>query len=398
MPATGATALRVLVVTKRLDVGGTERHIARTLPAVASHGIDASLFVLERGGALEADLEGGGIRIAGPAASPSRTGGLARAAASLRFEMIRFKPDIVHFFLPEPYIVGRLVAFTATAPATVMSRRSLAHYQGKHPILGRLERWLHRHTRALIANSAAVASELVSECGEPAKVGTIHNGIALPSLPTAEERQALRTRFGLPADALVLMIVANLIPYKGHADLIDALALAAPRLGLNWRLVIVGRDAGIGAELKRRAGAAGIDDSLLWLGEQPSADALFAAADIAVLASHEEGFSNALIEAMGRRLPAIATTVGGNADAIADGVSGLLVPPRAPAELAAAILRLASDAELRTRLGDAARRRVEREFSLEAAALRHANLYAGLRAGIRAPVERLIELGAPAGP
>jgi glycosyltransferase involved in cell wall biosynthesis len=194
------------------------------------------------------------------------------------------------------------------------------------------------------------------------------------------------------------MIVANLIPYKGHADLIDALALAAPRLGLNWRLVIVGRDAGIGAELKRRAGAAGIDDSLLWLGEQPSADALFAAADIAVLASHEEGFSNALIEAMGRRLPAIATTVGGNADAIADGVSGLLVPPRAPAELAAAILRLASDAELRTRLGDAARRRVEREFSLEAAALRHANLYAGLRAGIRAPVERLIELGAPAGP
>jgi glycosyltransferase involved in cell wall biosynthesis len=131
--------------------------------------------------------------------------------------------------------------------------------------------------------------------------------------------------------------------------------------------------------------------NVIFLGERPDAERLVTAADIGVLASHEEGFSNALLEMMARGVPMIATAVGGNVDAIASGQSGLLVPAEAPAALAEALLQLAGDPVLRTRLGQNGRVRVLALFSLDACVDRYVNLYRGIARVGAVPVQDVIE-------
>jgi glycosyltransferase involved in cell wall biosynthesis len=179
----------------------------------------------------------------------------------------------------------------------------------------------------------------------------------------------------------VLVIVANLIPYKGHLDLIEALGRIAGRMPPDWQLLAVGRDEGVGAAIRSRADALGIAVHVSLLGVRSDIPDLLNASDVAILASHQEGFSNAVIEGMQAGLPMIVTDVGGNAEAVVDGETGFVVAPRDPDALADAILRLAYDGELRRCFGDAGRRRVEAHFSLDACVEAYDALYCGLLAG-----------------
>ncbi|MGB6447563.1 MAG: glycosyltransferase, partial [Xanthobacteraceae bacterium] len=140
----------------------------------------------------------------------------------------------------------------------------------------------------------------------------------------------------------------------------------------------------------------GMTDNIMWLGERPDVEELLSASDIFVLPSHQEGFSNALLEAMAARLPAVATAVGGNIDAVADNETGLLVPVRDPRALAAAILRLAQNADLRRSFGDAARRRVEERFSLQACVDRYEILYRALGEADPPPLSEILSDGTSA--
>jgi glycosyltransferase involved in cell wall biosynthesis len=186
-------------------------------------------------------------------------------------------------------------------------------------------------------------------------------------------------------------VIANLIPYKGHADLFAALANARKRLRSPWRLILIGRDEGIECELRRLAHSVGIDSNILWLGERSDPQGVLAAADLGVLPSHQEGFSNSLLEKMAHALPVVATRVGGNSDAVVDGESGCLVGVADPEALGSAIAALYEDAGLRARMGAAARLRVESLFTLEACVHRYLNLYLGIKADAAVPVARLID-------
>lgn len=382
---------RVLVVAPRLDAGGAEVHLARVLPQLKEAHLDVSLFTIVRGGRLEADLAVAGVPVLSaetPGARPLRS---LRVAYALRREILRLRPDILHFFLPEPYLIGSLAATGLGGMIKIMSRRSLAHYQRNHPLLARLERYLHRSMIALVGNSNAVAAQLIEECGNPEKVGVIHNGIELPPLPDAVARAARRRELGIPEDAFTLIVVANLIPYKGHADLIAALGDVRDRLRGPWRLILIGRDEGIESGLRQQADALGIGANVIWLGEHLRPQAVLAAADLGILPSHQEGFSNSLIEKMGSALPVVATRIGGNIDAIVDGESGLLVPVGNPKALGEAIATLYENAALRKRLATGARLRVEHLFTLEACVRRYLNLYLGIMANAGMPVAQLID-------
>ena len=129
---------------------------------------------------------------------------------------------------------------------------------------------------------------------------------------------------------------------------------------------------------------------MLWLGERSNPQELLPAADLGVLPSHQEGFSNSLIEKMAQGLPVVATRVGGNSDAIVDGESGWLVPVAEPAVLGDAVAALYEDPDLRARMGIAARKRVEGFFTLEACVRRYLNLYIGIAADRAVPVAQLI--------
>jgi glycosyltransferase involved in cell wall biosynthesis len=381
-------APRVVVVTSRLDVGGTERHLTRILPALQRRGIDICVYVMERGGTLESELSASGVRVEGP----NRAGFLhwPRATLALARFLRRERPSVVHFFLPRPYVYGSVAAEFAGQRRRVMSRRSLTDYRARYPLLGGLERLLHSRTVALIGNSKAVVEQLATEIGDPRKLALIHNGIELPPPVAASDRQRLRGALRIANDALVIAVVANLVAYKGHRDLIAALALVKDALPTPWRLLAIGRDDGVGADLKQQAQALNITANISWLGERSDVGALLEASDIFVLPSHQEGFSNALLESMAASVPAIATKVGGNIDAVADNETGLLVRPNDPKSLAAAILRLAKDPALRRRFADAARLRVEQRFSLDACVGRYERMYRALDEPAPQPISEIL--------
>jgi glycosyltransferase involved in cell wall biosynthesis len=360
-----------------MHTGGTEQHLLHVLPALAERGFDITAMLLAGGGALEPRLREASLAVVAPEGDRGRPFRTIDMVTGLRKAIRAKAPKVVHAFLSEPYLAAYVAYKTMPGPKPplVHGRRSLAFYMKNHPFLRPIEHLAHRTATRLVGNSTAVATELMTECGAPEKVVVINNGIPLAGPVAPAERAAAREAFGIDGDELLLAMVANFHSYKGHADLIDALEIAAPRLPARWRLALPGRDGGSLKDLRARIGAAGLQDRVIFPGELPGSRQIYAAADIGLLASHTEGFSNSLIEGMAAELPMIATAVGGNLDAIDDGETGLLVPVLAPTHLAAAILSLADDVGLRVRLGAAARARTESRFSLDACVTAYERLW-----------------------
>ncbi len=389
----------LLFVTGDLDLGGTERHLVQVLPRLSRARYRVLVYTLSHKGALAPELEDAGIPVTEPPLSGflrRRLGRRARRSLLLAISlarlivlMLRERPAVVHMFLSEAYLMGGLCAIATRCRVRAMSRRSLNDYLGKRPFAARLERWLHRRTHAVLGNSAAVARELRGEGVAPDRLGVIHNGV--DPAPYAGGGGAARGALGIAADALVLVVVANLIAYKGHADLLDALGAIRGDLPDGWRLVCVGRDEGLGAGLAARARGLGIDGNVRFVGERADVPALLLGADIGVLCSHEEGFANAVLEGMAAGLPMVVTGVGGNPEAVVDGVTGLVVPARDPRALGRAVLALARDPARRAAMGEAGRRRAEDSFSVDSCVDRYERLYAALTAGDRRPVPEVLD-------
>lgn len=379
MPRPSA-ARRIVVVVPKLTVGGTERHLLATLPKLDRTRFRVEVITTRGAGPLDQALRDQGIPVTpAPAVLPRHFNALA-ALPWLWWRLMRQRPDLLHFMLPEAYLVGGVAALLAGCRRCVMSRRSLNHYQGGRPISRRLEHLLHRCMAALVGNSRAAVEQLASEGAPRERLMLIHNGIDTAAFAKGD-RMAARSALGLAPDSLVLLIVATLLPYKGHADLLEALKGIAAQLPERWDLLVAGRDEGLGAGLRAQAESAGLAGHLHWLGERGDVATLLAASDMAILASHEESFPNAALEAMAAGLPVVATRVGGCAEAVEEGVTGRLVPPRDPRALGQAVLALAGDREARVALGRAGRQRVAERFSLEACVAAYEGLYDAVLAG-----------------
>ena len=367
--------IEILIVCNRLDVGGTERHLLHVLSTLDRRRFRVQLFVTRSGGRLEPKFRAAGISILSSPLVLPRSAQMILNLLLLTWRLRRDEPRIVHFFLPEAYILGGIAARIAGCRRRIMSRRSLNVYQAKLPFVRRIEAWLHKHTDVLLGNSEAVVGQLRAEADNAEKVGLIYNGIDTQPFCDLPPREEARRRLAVDGDALVLVIIANLIGYKGHNDLITALRQVRNRLPRNWVLLCVGRDDGLESELKLQAEALGLGDRIHWLGERDDVPLLLKAADIGVLCSHEEGFANSLLEGMAAGLPMIATAVGGNPEAVRDGVTGLLVPPKDPVALGLAISALAEDRPRRQEMGTQGRRRVKEYFSLKTCVRSYEKLY-----------------------
>ncbi|MFN3656968.1 MAG: glycosyltransferase [Pseudolabrys sp.] len=379
----------ILFVIGSLNIGGAERHLAQMLPLLAQRGWRPAVYCLMERGNLAPELERRGIPVhctpcAGEPEPRSRAGAVSRIArrmiALARF-MRAMKPAVAHFFLPYPYLVGAPAALIARVPVRIMSRRSLNNYQQKHPLSAALESMLHRTMTTVLGNSRNVVEQLAREGVPVARLGLIYNGIDIGPYGGAGAREDVRRAMNIDSSALVFVIVANLIGYKGHADLLTAFGRAQAQLPPGWRLLVVGRDDGIGPTLRAQAVALGLSENILFLGPYNDIPGVLGTADVGLLTSHQEGFSNALLEYMASGLAVVATDVGGNPEAVVAGESGLIVPPRDPERLAEALVRLGTDAALRRRLGDNARRRVADTFSIDTCLARYDALYGALTSG-----------------
>jgi glycosyltransferase involved in cell wall biosynthesis len=211
----------------------------------------------------------------------------------------------------------------------------------------------------------AVAAESESLRAAPREV--LYDGLSLPPCPTPDDRRAARARLGLPFGRVVVVFTGQVIQLKGVADLIRAWSVLETETKGCADLVIVGDDlAGAGAYRAKMEQLARSENSpVRFVGFQKNVPDWLCAADVAAVPSHVEPLGNATLEAMACALPVVGAKVGGIPEMVLDGETGLLVPPKSPSELAAALERLIGDAGLRMRLGTAGRRRCEGVFGLD---------------------------------
>ena len=206
-------------------------------------------------------------------------------------------------------------------------------------------------------------------------IETLHHGLDPAAAPVAPD--GARRELGIPEDAPLVGSVANFKAAKDHATLLRAAAQVRQAVP-SVRFVLVGQGP-LEADTRRLAAELGLDGTVCFAGFRSDARRLMASFDVFALSSTYEGLPIALIEAMATGCPAVVTRVGGTPEVVADGVHGLLVPPRDPAALAAGLLRLLGDRELRAGMGAAAAARAQ-DFDIRKAVRRMEQVYARLLA------------------
>lgn len=277
-------------------------------------------------------------------------------------------PDVVHVHSRRGAdSFGGLAAWLAGVPA-VLTRR----VESREPPFWL--RWKCRPYGAIVAISQAIAAELVQAGLAAHRLRVIPSAVdAARFRPDPAARARLAERFSLRPNELALGLVAQLIERKGHRFAFDAVAALAER-GAPIRLICFGRGP-LEAELRTVVRARGLDDRIVFAGFEPDMARWLPGLDALVHPVRREGLGVAVLEAMSAGLPVVAAAAGGLVDVIEDGRDGLLVPAGDATAIATALERLLKDQDLRERLGQAARQRVSRDFSIDAMTNAYAALY-----------------------
>jgi len=375
--------VRVTYVLGSLLDGGTERQVLELIRHLDRTRFKPSLVLMEaanveRSRGLVDECLVMGIPQAGNSSWLLRSLPLVKSALLTKKYLQHLGSDIVHAFLPGPCILGGSAARLAKVPLIIGSRRSLpSQYRARSRAGGWADSAALRLANYNLGNSHAVSREMIdiARC-PPAKCGTIYNGVDV-RLFRPDLSPALRQQLGWTGSEVVFGMVANFRACKRHRDFVEAAAILAQQHD-TARFVMAGADAGTRQAVLSQVEALSLGAKVRILDTTPSPERIFAALDVYICTSEAEGFSNVLLEAMACGKPVIATRVGGNAEAVRHGDSGLLVSPGDPQAIANAATQLLLDTALRRAMGIAGRKRVEDDFSLNAMVRAHEELYCRL--------------------
>lgn len=248
----------------------------------------------------------------------------------------------------------------------------VAMEEGKHK---RLYKWLLSHADHVIGTSQELADTIIKLSITHDKTSFISNGIDIERFNPRVEGGEIREKYKIKPEEKVILCPRRLELKNGVYYLIRAMPHIIQQSS-NVRCLIVGDGLEM-ARLKQEVIKLVVADSAIFAGRVPNSEMpkYYAASDIVVLPSLREATSIAGLEAMATGKPLVGTNVGGIPQIIADGKTGILVPPRNPEELAYAIVALLNDDGKRAKMGLNARKRTEREFSWQIIARQTQNLY-----------------------
>jgi len=291
-----------------------------------------------------------------------------RAALDLRTFLRQQQVQIVQTFFESSDLWAGFVTKTMSSSKLIWSRRDMGILRARrHRLAYRL---MAGAPDAVFAVSEQVRRYLIEvDRIDPARVQTIYSGLDLSDWYSA-------SRPAKTSEEIRITTVGNIRRVKGHDVFIKAAASILPHFP-NASFSIAGDvlEPNYFEELLALVRDLNLSDRFHFAGCVTDLQQHLATSDIFVLPSRSEGFSNAIVEAMAASLPVVATNVGGNAEAVKDGVSGFLVPPDAPAALAAAITRLLSDPSTAKRMGAAGRAFAAENFTTEIMMTRIASAY-----------------------
>lgn len=310
---------------------------------------------------------------------------LPRLVAWLRQQRI----DVLHTHLFDPSVVGLTGGMLAGVRVRVMTR----HYSDYHTRIGkrwhvRLDQMCTRFAHRVIAISEQTRRVMLDEEQAPdAKIRVIHNGIDLSRVawPSEEALAALRAELSL-AGRHVLSVVARLHPEKGQEHLFRAMPRIVAATEGRVCLLVAGA-GGFRQQYEACVRDLGMQAFVRFLGFRNDVASILAASDVVVLPSVAEAFGLAVTEAMALQRAVVATRVGGIPEIVVDGVTGILVPPASPDDLADAVCGLLKDPDRRRALGLAGRRIVEAKFRFEVMMRRYEAVYDTLLAPGRTGTE-----------
>ena len=350
---------RIIFVLFNLELGGAERQALILARHLSKHEhAKVEVWGFNRSGPVAQLCERAGLewRVV---PYPFKSGSVNRLAALARLSLIfrRARPDILLPYTFVPNVVCGLLWKGAGARACVWNQRD----EGPAPFTADWERTALEQVPLFVSNSTAGARFLVETLNVgPEKVRVIANGIE-ESRPL-NDASSWRARLQIDDQCFVACMVANLHDNKDHATLLKAWRRVVDELNGRAVLVLAGRHYGAYESLLALVARLEIQDQVRFAGQVSDVAGLLSAADVGVFSSRSEGCPNGVLESMAAGLAVAGTDIEGIRAVVCRENAQFLTPPGDDAALAAAILRLANDSDLRVTIGALNRRRVRERY------------------------------------
>ncbi len=363
-----------------LDLAGSQMMLVNLLRGMDRERFDSVVVSLQDGGPRRSELEGMGI----PVFSLGMGWGVPNPAGLVRLLLLvrRERPDVLQSWLYHADLLGLVAARMSRIPSCAWNIRTSEMDMTRYSTVSRLVfgflPWLSRYPDVVVVNSEAGRKLHETLRFRPRSWKLIPNGFDLDRFhPDPGARARLRSQLGAAPNSLLIGLVARYDPMKDHLTFLRA-AARFRKARLDVRFVLAGGDIDSDNQsLAELINDLGLSDSVDLLGERDDIEAVIAALDILSLSSIGEGFPNCVGEAMASGVPSVTTDVGDAAILVGD--TGRVVPIRDPEAMADAWQQLYDMGEEgRVELGRAARRRIEKSFSLASIVRQYEDLYEGL--------------------
>jgi glycosyltransferase involved in cell wall biosynthesis len=355
--------MKILHIETGRHLYGGGQQVLWLLAGLLERRVDVVLVCAEHS-ALAAAASANGIRVIGmPCHGDLDLLFARRLGKVLRAE----RPDLVHCHSRRGAdTLGGRAAARAGIPALV-SRR----------VDNREAAWLarlrYRPFARIVAISRAIAGVL-ADCGvDGNRVSVIRSAVDAAPFQAAPDGARFRREFGLRETDRVLVSAAQFIPRKGQRYVIQAMARLLPRYP-DLRLILFGRGP-LEQDLRAQTGKLGLDGQVRFAGFRDDLDRYLGCAELLVHPALREGLGVVALKAAAAGVPVVGFAAGGLPEAVLDGRTGLLVPPGDVMALTGAIAALLDDDTRRRQFAEAARTRVQTEFSIEAMVDAHLKLY-----------------------
>lgn len=363
--------IKILFVIGQLPRAGCEMQLWQLLRCIDKTKFVLKVFCLSQNAPLAKDIRKEGIEVF---IIPREHNLEFRRLLKLYKLTKAERPNIVHTFMPAANTYGRIAAKLAGVPIIIASERGAIN---RNSIQTYINRALVSCCNLIVANANYIAKWITGyQKINHRRVITIYNGVDISKFQIKIDADAKRQEIGLNPEEPIVGIVARVHPVKNHKCFLEA-ARKVLNEYKNTKFVIVG-DGPLMNELKAFARELGISGNVIFTSTRNDVPELLLIFDVSVLCSLSEGMPNAVLESMAAGKPVIVTNVGGCPEIVEDGKTGFIVPSNDSTALAGKIMALLANQELANKMGQAGRKHVEANFSINKMVKSYEELYENL--------------------